>query len=231
MIKLQPGDYVSTKDMTEEQYHAVCKAFMEAGCPIYEPEKYCYVENFIYFGWGVGEGWSGLYHGGDWFFTRKLTIQQILGQEETKMDIKIAEGNMSVAEAYKVMQDNCGIEVGDTVKVLRKAKDNENGWPNCPPSKTTMESMIGKNLKVLGVDKSIGIELDTSMINGAAQRLPFFVLELVKKGKKLPEPISISSQYQCEFKENGSIAVGCQTLDFDMIEKIYTTAKQVKESV
>lgn len=35
---------------------------------------------------------------------------------------------MDIREAYKVMQSQCGIEVGDKVRVLRKAKSREMGW-------------------------------------------------------------------------------------------------------
>jgi len=73
-ITLQPGDHVSTDGMTEEQYHAVARAFENAGCPRFDRQK----------GRGIGsylEWWNGVLdstiipeNGG-----RHLTIDQVLG--------------------------------------------------------------------------------------------------------------------------------------------------------
>ena len=35
---------------------------------------------------------------------------------------------MKLQKAYKILQDNSGIEIRDTVKVLRKAGSQELGW-------------------------------------------------------------------------------------------------------
>jgi len=222
MIKLQPGDYVSTKGMTEEQYHAVCKAFMDAGAEEGEYPFLAEVGYFNYFGWKKGQGIFRFDGKEDMVYfhkLRELTVKQLLGAKGTGDD------NMNLQEAYKVMQANCGIEVGDTVKVLRKAQGHELGWDNTWTN--AMDAFIDK----ICVVKYIG----NSGIHGYNQELdnwylfPFFVLELVKKAPKLPAPIRISPQYKAEFKEDGSIAVGCQRLSFDMIENIYLTAKEVKE--
>jgi len=218
-MKLQPGDYVSTEGMTEEQYHAVCKAFMEADAIDNEIMGLDYTNTIIWDG-GSKTLWTSCFslpafkkERADGILIRELTIDQILNNEETTMDLQ---------QAYKIMQDNCGIEVGDTVKVLRKAKDYENGW-GCVG---TFSSNYRKNGVVENIDEKLGIRV---LFENDKELFPFFVLELVKKAPKLPEPIEISSMYRCEFKEDGSIAVGCQTLDFDLIEKIYLTAKEVKE--
>lgn len=44
----------------------------------------------------------------------------------------------------------------------------------------------------------------------------------------LPEPIKISSTYKVVFHEDKSIEVGCQTISFNLLEKIYNTAKDIK---
>ena len=49
----KPGDYVSTVGMTEEQYHAVAKVFMDAGCNIgeYKTINSSAANDFVYLGW------------------------------------------------------------------------------------------------------------------------------------------------------------------------------------
>lgn len=228
MIKLQPGDYVSTEGMTEEQYHAVCKAFMDAGAESGEYGKP--ISDWGYIGWAIPAytnsniTQSGIFrfskasHDGYFKRIRLLTINQILCSDNTE-----GTKEMNLQEAYKVMQANCGIEVGDTVKVLRKAKSYEMGWEDSWA--LAMDETVGELYTVISYDEEYKeFRLDNHF------QYPFFVLELVKKGKKLQEPIRISTQYQCEFKEDGSITVGCQSLDFEFIEKIYMTAKEVKEN-
>jgi len=228
MIRLKPGDYVSTEGMTEEQYHAVCKAFMEAGANKCE-YKSGYVrdhKDFNCVGWGDGNSSSvfdsrGIFHFPEWdeegYFKkkRKLTIDQILGSDNIE-----GTKEMTLQEAYKVMQANCGIEVGDTVKVLRKAKDDEMARYGLSYQCTMPSSLIGTTVKVY--------RLYETAIHAEGWNYPFFVLELVKKAPKLPSPIRISSQYKVMFREDGGIDVGCQRLSFDMIEEIYFTAKAVK---
>jgi len=49
-LQLKQGDYVSTKGMTEDQYHAVCKRFIECGCGVgeYPDETFPYHQ---FLGW------------------------------------------------------------------------------------------------------------------------------------------------------------------------------------
>lgn len=82
---------------------------------------------------------------------------------------------MNIEEAYRVMQENSGIEVGDKVRVLRKAKRHEMGWWNSWES--SMDSSVGKVLTVLGVYDN-GIRLTDYSIK---YKYPFFVLEIVEK--------------------------------------------------
>lgn len=83
---------------------------------------------------------------------------------------------MDIKEAYKVMQENCGIEVGDKVRVLRKAKDYEMGWGNSWAD--GMDDWIGNEFIVNKVWDGEGIKLDT---NDDYYNFPFFVLEIVEK--------------------------------------------------
>ncbi len=78
--------------------------------------------------------------------------------------------------AYVVMQKNCGIDVGDCVKVLRTAKDCELGWGNSWTY--DMNEQLNRTLEV----ESIG---DNGIHLSDGYSYPFFVLEVVKKAEKL----------------------------------------------
>ena len=62
---------------------------------------------------------------------------------------------MNIQEAYNVMQENCGINVGDKVRILRKAKSCEMGWGNTYGQK--MDELVGQIREV----KAIGQRRDT----------------------------------------------------------------------
>jgi len=87
--------------------------------------------------------------------------------------------------AYDTLAKASGIKVGDTVKVLRKAKNDEMGWNNTWDSGWTggngvsdsMDNCIGKTFKVSRLEGSAGITLE-----GTGYSFPFFVLE------KMPAP-------------------------------------------
>ena len=79
---------------------------------------------------------------------------------------------MEIKEAYQVMQKECGIKVGDTVKVLRKAKSHEMGW-SASWVAPDMDAMVGKEFVVDGIFHEGGICRDK-------WAFPFFVLEKVK---------------------------------------------------
>lgn len=80
---------------------------------------------------------------------------------------------MNIEEAYLAMQEASGIEVGDVVKILRKATDHEMGWKNTWPCE--MDEHVGQTEVVSDIAKG-GITLDNHFF-----AFPFFVLEVVKK--------------------------------------------------
>lgn len=107
---------------------------------------------------------------------------------------------MSVKEAYKVLHDNCGIEVGDRVKVLRKFKSYESGFGNSWTSEKA--SMIGKEF-IVGTDLA---HMGYSPENDPCSHYPFFVLELIEKAKPELPPIMVGA---CEVEFfGGSIGIG-----------------------
>jgi hypothetical protein len=91
---------------------------------------------------------------------------------------------MELREAYLKMQDNCGIDEGDTVKVLRKAENYEMGWGTF--WEETMNEAIGNTYKVIIKKGTTGIAIDFK--KSGSWNFPFFVLELVEKKKEHKSP-------------------------------------------
>ena len=85
-VTLQPGDYVCTKGMTQEQYYAVVSKFMAAGVDQnsydYSYAKYAGDGVVSYLGWDSrdDELWD-CRHVAARFDGRGLTVEQVLGSE------------------------------------------------------------------------------------------------------------------------------------------------------
>ena len=78
---------------------------------------------------------------------------------------------------YEKLQEESGIEVGDTVRVLRKVETYEMGWRNTWLD-SVMNKYIGKIFKVIDISRNRGILLDCGW------GFPFFALEIIEKKKK-----------------------------------------------
>lgn len=98
-ITLRSGDYVATKGMTEDEYHAVARAFVEAGAEEGEyPNIQYFLPNDRKWCFGIDDDFKN-YHGhinyGCFAGGRQLTISQILNAtnsgktqpEEAKMHL------------------------------------------------------------------------------------------------------------------------------------------------
>ena len=112
--------------------------------------------------------------------------------------------NTEIKEAYKVIQkawvELYNVEVGDTVRVLRKAKTNELGWHNSwSYYDDKMSESVGNLLKVSYVGRDISLD------NGYGY--PFFCLEPVKKA----EP-KIEITVKVNGKESKLSAISKETL-------------------
>ena len=100
--------------------------------------------------------------------------------------------DMSVKEAYKVLHDACGIEVGDEVTVLRiPVNGKELGWNH--PGYGCVEDridLIGKTAKISQVnERHFYFEGDTTKLGW-----PFFCLELAKETKPdLPDGVTFTA--------------------------------------
>lgn len=93
--------------------------------------------------------------------------------------------------AKKWIKEN-GLKKGDYVKVVRKAKDYEDGWD----SRWTKErdDFIGKVIPVSDIGESTGVILSYCCCDWAGYDFPYFVLEKVE-----PEPKYVSFESPQEF--------------------------------
>lgn len=126
------------------------------------------------------------------------------------------------SQAQEAFIDLTELTVGSKVKILRKAKSYEHGWDQMWYD-AIMDKRIGNTLSITNIHPFKGIQLDS-------WNYPFFVLEVISNPKKLPDPIPLNSNndYRAFFNENGDIEVGCQTISFDTLKKIYDTANTLR---
>lgn len=110
-ITLKSGDYVSTEGMTEEQYHAVAKAFMEAGAQPGVSGKFEGAPKFLYLGWNrninMVDEWPLAPANG-----RHLTIDQVLGTQSDEQDtiealLAKADKHEQKAAKHKAKRQEC----------------------------------------------------------------------------------------------------------------------------
>lgn len=83
---------------------------------------------------------------------------------------------MSLPESYQELQEACGINVDDTVRVLRKVASHALGWG--VGWADGMDSFVGKVGRVTRTHRSYGVKV--LFPNGVDFNFPFFVLEKVE---------------------------------------------------
>ena len=88
----------------------------------------------------------------------------------------IVEDKMNIKDAYIAMQAACGIKVGDTVKVLRKAESLEMGWGNVWSD--DMDRLIGAQGVATLCDLQSGVRVN---FEDDWFAFPFFVLQKIEK--------------------------------------------------
>lgn len=93
---------------------------------------------------------------------------------------------MTEQEAYITLQEKYGLRIGDTVRVLRRAKSNEMGWVNSWTDE--MDTTVGNEYEILDILGNIGV-----LLKGIDCCFPFFVLEKVKEVERTQ--IDIINEY------------------------------------
>lgn len=92
---------------------------------------------------------------------------------------------MTEQEKYLESHRNCGIKVGDRVRVMRKAEDEEDGWNNCWAGVEDgplpgMYAYIGVEGVVVLDDDEYGFEIDAGIDTDVGiYSFPYFVLEKI----------------------------------------------------
>lgn len=100
---------------------------------------------------------------------------------------------MKLKKAYLRMQKESGFNIGDTVRVLRRADSGEWGW--CNNWSDDMDIYVeGADYEITDIDK-FGVRL------GDDYQFPFFVLELVEKAK-VDETLEVGQWFKR--KDNGN---------------------------
>jgi hypothetical protein len=120
--------------------------------------------------------------GGYWGFGTKVVDCDDISKDELKhifgssSFIKKECESETLQEDYLKMQGNCGIKVGDKVRVLRKAESYEMGW-NCDWIED-MDNCIGEIGEVVDINPG---GFDIKFKDLAYWCFPFFVLEKVEE--------------------------------------------------
>lgn len=122
-------------------------------------------------------------------------------------------------KAYRELLRNCGIEAGDTVKVLRTFSDYEMG---CPVSYGSFgsEHPVGSTYEVTRVD-DLGVRSTLGYV------APFFVLEVVSKAVK-PITVVLNSEHTAVVTKDG-VKVGCQTFTLAKIDELMKAVAEVRK--
>lgn len=118
-------------------------------------------------------------------------------------------------KSYKERQRECGLKVGDEVKILRKAEDDEDGWGNC---------WIPKMSRCVG---GIGVVEDTHERSGIFVKMdeetsywfPYFVLEKVEVNET-PKHVDSVKQEEKKLTNYSVFTTNAEPRDFFLITVI-----------
>ena len=83
-------------------------------------------------------------------------------------------------KTYEERQAECGLKVGDTVKISQKAEHDENGWNN--GWHKDMDTWVGKTGEIIEDVKGSGFKVFCEEENNSFF-FPYFVLEKVEEKK------------------------------------------------
>ena len=129
---------------------------------------------------------------------------------------------MNESTLYRELAKKMNFQVGDIVRVLRKAKDYELGWGVGWTQK--MDKAIGHKFSVVSEDRGDGISLMTCE---RSYNFPCFVLELlIEKPKKIV--VRIDEECFATITRDG-IIIECDGVEFSLPSKILDEIIEAKE--
>jgi hypothetical protein len=108
-------------------------------------------------------------------------------------------------ELQNLMVEFFGLEVGDSVQVISEVEENESG------SCSNQSNNIGEILVIEDISID-GIFLSDE------NWYPVYAL------KKDLNSFKINDDYNAQIDDDGSVIIGCTTVGFDLLTKIYTAA-------
>lgn len=123
---------------------------------------------------------------------------------------------MTIRETYIKKQKECGIHEGDYVRVIRKAKRDEDGW--CNSWVTIMNLFIGKTGIVKRIHESLGIEVHFEDYKESDYVFPYFCLE------KVNNPSEVIENYEARIYDEHGIEIFIKCRILDKIKEIIKTA-------
>ena len=120
----------------------------------------------------------------DSFWFPYSSLEKVEDNETSKNE----EGSKNVEKSYEERQRECGLKVGDKVKILRKVDDYADGWDNEWPEEA--DTWIGKIGSITGGKKADGFKVYLKEENDW-WFFPYFVLEKVEDNEtpKHVEPV------------------------------------------
>jgi hypothetical protein len=121
-----------------------------------------------------------------------------------------------MANAYNTGQKECGLKIGDTVKVLAKCENFANGW-GTGWNALKMNPSIGRFLTVQSISNRIGIMLSNGYY------YPYFVLE---KTSKQPILVKLNEEYTAEVNEK-EIKVGCIIFPLSIAHELHKAVTEI----
>ena len=114
-------------------------------------------------------------------FLVKIVYSARILKVQQKTHVNQRRTKMTEQEKYLEGHRNCGIKVGDRVRVTRKAESRESGWDNWRADDCAgeMDAAIGREGEVVADldDYGFGIEIEDCVASGYAY--PYFVLEKI----------------------------------------------------
>lgn len=119
-------------------------------------------------------------------------------------------------KSYEERQRECGLKVGDKVKILRKVVSFEDGWDNYWSEGA--DTWVGKTGVIIGDSKVVGLKVFLEE-EDEWWCFPYFVLEKVED-KETPKHVEPVKQEEKKFTFYSVFTAQCSEEDFFFITAI-----------